>query len=110
MSTDCTLSDPRDQESRRPTLGLGFNGLNLVDVVSVGDLVRAAHEVVSVVQRVQRRLEGEQVPVAQVVGVRQAPLPPAVRVAPAVALPAEAVQNLSDHCTAGAANTYRGKA
>ena len=60
---------------------------HLVDVVSEGDLVWAAHVVVPVVQRVQRRLERLQVAVPQVVRVRQAPLAPAVRVAPVVALP-----------------------
>ena len=60
----------------------------LLGIVGEGDLVGAADVVILVVQRVQRRLEGHQVAVAQVVGVRQAPLPPAVRVAPAVALPA----------------------
>ena len=49
---------------------------------------------VLVVQRVQRRLECQQVAVPQVVGVRQAPLPPAVRVAPVVALPARQRQKL----------------
>jgi hypothetical protein len=69
-----------------------MSALHLVGVVGEGDLVRAAHEVVLVVQRVQRRLEGQQVAVPQVVRVRQAPLAPAVRVAPVVALPAESYE------------------
>ncbi len=72
---------------------IGSNtGPDLFGIVSEGDLVRAADVVILIVQRVQRRLEGHQVAVPQVVGVRQAPLSSAVCVAPVIALPARKMQ------------------
>ena len=51
-----------------------------------------AQEVMLIVQRLQRGVPGVEEAVAQVLRVHQAPLPPAVRVAPAVALPALATR------------------
>ena len=62
---------------------------NLLLVAGVGDdLVRAGQKAKLGIQGLQRGVPGIEEPVAQVLRVDQAPLPPAVVIAPPVALPA----------------------